>query len=229
MNFLCPLPTAAAFARVLSAVDALDLPPITDPGPPGGSLVPTGSSTEDLVPLPSELASWPAYNGVTGPRGDLPIRVRERVAEKLLQSQRLLPMGLRLALLDGWRSRRFQTTLVAHYGKSATDAGYVSSTANTNLVPPHTTGGAVDLTLAYDGRPLALGSDFDEFSSSAHLASLETSERRASPESLLRRLLFHIMINSGFAPYRIEWWHYSFGDQHWAARYSRSTVYGEHL
>jgi D-alanyl-D-alanine dipeptidase len=32
-----------------------------------------------------------------------------------------------------------------------------------------------------------------------------------------RKLLFDAMTKAGFINYPLEWWHYSFGDVHWAA------------
>jgi zinc D-Ala-D-Ala dipeptidase len=34
------------------------------------------------------------------------------------------------------------------------------------------------------------------------------------------------MVEAGFAPYQLEWWHFSFGDQNWAAYYGlESSLY----
>jgi len=48
-------------------------------------------------------------------------------------------------------------------------------------------------------------------------------------EGLLnRRLLCHAMTEEGFAPNPTEWWHYSYGDQMWAALTKNSEAfYGE--
>ena len=79
---------------------------------------------------------------------------------------------------------------------------------------PHTTGGAVDLTLGWDGKALAMGTDYDAFEEEA---ALDFYEDGADQRLLtLRRILFNAMTGAGFAPYWTEWWHWSFGDDKWA-------------
>jgi D-alanyl-D-alanine dipeptidase len=170
----------------------------------------------------------PAYDGKFVPQGDVPLRLRKSAVERLRSAHDLLPEGLDLVILDGWRSRAFQARLVAFYGDDAATSGYVSSATDKSLIPPHCTGGAIDLTLAVDGVALALGSDFDDFSPRAHLTALEREPMHGSLECLLRRLLYGVLVQVGFAPYQLEWWHFSFGDQHWAAYYGLdASIYGE--
>lgn len=121
-----------------------------------------------------------------------------------------LPQGLGLVLLDGWRSYAFQNELFDYYSmRSSRDiAGYVADPDSMELIPGHVTGGAVDLTLAHHGRPLAIGSDYDEFSDEAHLLSLE-GHLPLSREGVWRRYLGTLLGDAGFAPYPLEWWHWS--------------------
>jgi hypothetical protein len=58
-----------------------------------------------------------------------------------------LPRGFGLAVFDAWRPLALFTA--------------------EGDPPPHLTGGAVDLTLSWQGTPLALGTGFDDFSSRA--------------------------------------------------------------
>ena len=87
----------------------------------------------------------------------------------------------------------------------------------------HQTGGAVDVTLCdNNGIPLDMGSEYPikcpEMVTSYHLSSA-VNERR--------RLLCNAMYKEGFANYPGEWWHFSYGDQLWAAyRYKRCAIYG---
>lgn len=89
--------------------------------------------------------------------------------------------------------------------------------------PPHSTGAAVDLTIrARNGGMLSMGGDFDDVSLRSEVSFLELccpdhvpnepsftdEEARAN-----RRLLYHVMVDAGFAPNPNEWWHYSWEDQ----------------
>lgn len=201
--------------------------PIPDPGPPGGESAAVGDSLEPLVVVHDPLLVRPAYTGGTMPRGELPLRVRAGAARRLTAAQKRLPPPFQLVVLDGWRSVRFQQALVDYYGPHATAARYVAATDSEQLVAPHVTGGAVDVTLGWDGEALALGCGFDDFSARAGLTALERDDS-PSPERILRRILYVTLIDAGFAPYQLEWWHFSFGDQHWAAFCGRpQAIYGQ--
>lgn len=92
---------------------------------------------------------------------------------------------------------------------------------------PHTTGGAVDLTLCRDGIPLDMGTDFDDLSPMAHTAWLEEHPESVSEEARRnRRLLFHRMKAAGFINYCTEWWHYAYGERMWAYTHSTTPIYG---
>jgi D-alanyl-D-alanine dipeptidase len=88
---------------------------------------------------------------------------------------------------------------------------------------PHATGAAVDLTLRWtDGETLWMGSLFDDVTRLAardRFEFLDTenfsfSDREACAN---RRLLHWLMTEEGFAGHPDEWWHFSWGDQMWAA------------
>lgn len=91
-------------------------------------------------------------------------------------------------------------------------------------VAGHPTGGAVDLTLAMNGREIPMGGKIADFSQPELLptfSSLVTSE-----QAYWRLFLHNAMVAEGFAPFYGEWWHYSFGDREWAAFYGQSkTLY----
>lgn len=197
---------------------------IPKPPPTPSARPPFGHLPEPLVDLGESLAVFPAYDGSDGIQGHYPPLLRESAAARLLQAQENLPAPLRLAVLDAWRPVAFQTALVHHYGQTAASGGFVTITTDPGLVPPHVSGGAVDLTLDAGSGPLAIGSGFDEFSERAHLRSLEGP--KPNLDGVLRRILFWSMVEAGFAPYQLEWWHFSFGDQNWAAYYGlESSLY----
>ena len=86
------------------------------------------------------------------------------------------------------------------------------------LPPPHSTGGAVDLTIVNGaGIPLDMGSAIDECSPRSFpdhfaTATIETEQRYHQNRLLLRR----VMTQAGFSNHPQEWWHFSYGDQLWA-------------
>ncbi len=66
-----------------------------------------------------------------------------------------------------------------------------------------------------------MGSIFDDVTDIAHRDHFETatSEMRFSDEEARanRRLLHWLMHDEGFEGHPDEWWHFSYGDQLWAA------------
>jgi D-alanyl-D-alanine dipeptidase len=94
--------------------------------------------------------------------------------------------------------------------------------------PPHSTGAAVDLSLAdAAGKPLAMGSPIDaigDVSEPNHFAEVaaacsDSAERLQALEWHRRRqLLAAAMQAAGFEQHPNEWWHFSWGDQMWAWR-----------
>src|SRR5690606_40003770 len=86
---------------------------------------------------------------------------------------------------------------------------------------PHSTGGAVDLTLRWrGGESLFMGSLFADPSPVSHTAHFEALKGRLSfseeEARANRRLLYWLMREAGFASNPSEWWHFSYGDQMWA-------------
>jgi D-alanyl-D-alanine dipeptidase len=88
--------------------------------------------------------------------------------------------------------------------------------------PPHSTGGAVDLTLAdATGRLLAMGGAIDAIgpvSEPHHYAAAAAAApaSEAAHWQHRRTRLAAVMADAGFARHPNEWWHFSHGDQLWA-------------
>lgn len=169
----------------------------------------------------TQLPTLDAYDAL-GVLPARPVALRPQVTERLLRAADALPAGFGLVLLDGHRTIGEQQALLDHYARSGPIEGYVASTAADGMRPPHSTGGAVDLTLSWIGQPLALGTDFDAFSDDAHLRAFEGSDGEVRR---LRRLLATVMCDAGFAPYPLEWWHWSYGDDVWAAFNDSDAVF----
>jgi zinc D-Ala-D-Ala dipeptidase len=104
-----------------------------------------------------------------------------------------------LKLFDCYRPRPVQRKM----WEILPDPRYVG---NPDRGSDHNRGMAVDLTiLDRSGKPLDLGTHFDEFSTKAH-----HSYRQLSPQVLKNReLLKRTMIKVGFRPLDTEWWHYA--------------------
>jgi zinc D-Ala-D-Ala dipeptidase len=221
--------------------------PIVDPGEP-------------LLPLPSPLLRLEPhpYAQLGAPYGAeaCPFRLRQGVIERLLAAQAALQRNHPqwcLAIFDAWRPLRVQAFMVEHaiaelcreraidpeqqpeaYRQVLADVGRFWAPPNPDPTapPPHSTGAAVDLTLAcrVDQGPatlLEMGSQIDAIgavSEPDHFGD----RARLCPDAELRAtyLIWHghrqvlrqAMEGAGFVQHPNEWWHFSWGDQLWAWR-----------
>lgn len=133
-------------------------------------------------------------------RQEMPCLVNRSTGEKLDRASKILrKSGYALKIWDAWRPPEAHIAL----WNAVRDPKYV--------VPPskglswHCYGISIDLTLVkLDGTPVAMPSDFDEFSSRA--ASNYTG---GDPEIRKRvELLQSTMIGLGFRKIESEWWHF---------------------
>jgi D-alanyl-D-alanine dipeptidase len=166
--------------------------------------------------------------------------LRQTVADKLGHvNARAGQAGLELFLFDAWRPRAVQAYFhdvwmpreLKRRGSELEGAALTAEVERYWAAPtddeaspaPHATAAAVDLTLRWkDGEPLWMGSLFDDVTELAHrdrfenlapdFFSFSDEEARAN-----RRLLHWLMMEEGFAGHPDEWWHFSWGDQLWAA------------
>lgn len=194
-----------------------NLPPVTEP-----QLLLDEAEVADmgepLVLVEGTLPTFPVYARMPLRSRPADLLLRAAVLDRLVAADAALPDGWRLCLIDCWRSLEFQHELVSYYVAAVGKIdGYVSVPGGA-VPPPHTTGGAVDLTLAYQGIPLALGTDFDAFTPDAAPAYLESVQlgREAQAARDARRLLAHVLGGQGFAVNPFEWWHWEHGTHFWA-------------
>ncbi|KAF3889299.1 MULTISPECIES: M15 family metallopeptidase [Nostocales] len=168
--------------------------------------------------------------------------VREQVAHKLQRVQDNLGR-YRLKIWDTWRPRSLQAKLYDYYrsklafehpdwDKLRLDEEMTIFVArpDINLIPPHSTGGAVDITLVdQNGKELDMGTDFDHFGPEAASLYFESQQQERSAEICSnRRLLRSAMSAEGFRFDEFEWWHFDFGNQCWAAAFGYSfAIYDE--
>jgi len=216
------------------------------------SPIPIMEVGEPLVALPPGLWRLQPHPYVSlgapyGADGD-PFRLRSGVVERLVQVEedlRQIQPEFRLAIFDAWRPLAVQRFMVRHAlvvectrigvdpdqpsparDRVLAEVGrfWAPPSDDPSTPPPHSTGAAVDLTLANEsGIPLDMGGEIDaigpvsepEFHAEAALAD-------PGGEAALwhgrRQLLARVMAGAGFVQHPNEWWHFSWGDQLWAWR-----------
>ena len=151
--------------------------------------------------------------------------LRVDASARLNQVADSLPDGFGLAVFDAWRPLDLQAELYqAAYGTPGLPDGFVSPPdEDPTTPPPHLTGGTVDLTLTFDGTPLAPGAGFDDFTDRAATAALEGTP---GIDRDVRRMLYWAMRAQGFVVLDCEWWHFEFGTRRWAALTGNAPLYG---
>lgn len=209
------------------------------------------------------------YRGLYSlPHASNVICVRKSVAEKLVAAQKQLPKNQILIIYDGYRSNEIQQSLYDHYRKELeqifpdhTDAWlddetekYVTNpNAKTEHPAPHTTGGAVDISIielepiAYQQRndilKLAQSPDrdvklFNLIANSAQHLDFGAPFDHGDPEAALayyesfgpetarnnRRILYHLMESVGMKAFASEWWHYNAPETQMGARTSGARI-----
>lgn len=208
------------------SLEAPPLPELIEPSTMPTVCVPANYDHEPMVMLehrsirilsPYWHGGWPSARQAAF--------VRTGVATRLACVATSLPPGFGLAILDAWRSLELQREIYeAAYADSDLPQGFVSlPSADPTTPPPHLTGGAVDVTLTWEGHPLALGSGFDDFTDQARAMTFEDTPGRVRS---LRRLLFWAMQDQGFRAIDCEWWHFELGTRRWAALTGNSPWYG---
>ncbi len=152
---------------------------------------------------------------------------RETVARKIHEVADSLPSGYALLLLESYRSLESQTQKwnerKTHVKKENPQASEVEIDRLTRLgvafpsrSGPHQTGGAVDVSLLYEGKVVDMGTDWCEFNDLTPTAAKNLSPTYKSTRDILHKA----MKQAGFVNYPGEWWHFSYGDRMWTA-YSR--------
>lgn len=154
--------------------------------------------------------------------------VREGLAERLVRAARALPEGLRLAVVEGFRSRELQRRYFEEYYAELMEANRGADPERTRLLasryvappdgfPPHCCGAAVDLTLiGADGAEVDMGTAVNaspEESAGRCFFDADTIEPEARR---MRSVLRSVLVAVGLVNYPTEWWHWSWGDQYWA-------------
>lgn len=191
---------------------------------------------EDMVPLSANgiaIRHFDTEIPVTG-AGD--IYVRRGVMERLLQAQKnlaVLQPRAKLLVFYGYRSPDIQRK---SFDKIRRSMGYGTPLSDMEMeqihryvavpdVAGHPTGGAVDITLVDAiGEMVDMGTAPHAFERDSYSFSPFISKTCI----LNRQLLRTVMLQSGFAPFDGEWWHFSYGDREWACYWNKPHgIYGE--
>lgn len=162
------------------------------------------------------------------------IKVRSTVYEKLMQAQASLPDGLRLCLYEGYRSLTLQEKLFnamlervqtehPHWSqerifrKATALVSPVTHLNGIKNIPPHATGGAVDVYLVDKSLQLVdMGMHPKDWLTEKFLVS-ETTSSLISPQARQNRQIMSRSLEAvGFVNYPTEFWHWSYGDRYWA-------------
>lgn len=163
--------------------------------------------------------------------------VRVGVLDRLLRASDALPSGLRLVLVEGYRSVEHQRAyfdeqvarLRHEHPTLDEDARRRQTTAYVSApeLAPHCSGAAVDVTLAdASGGPLDMGTQVGD--SPLDCRDCFTHAPRLGDRVRRNRALLHaVMDQAGFVNYPTEWWHFSYGDHYWAFHTDRAAaLYG---
>jgi D-alanyl-D-alanine dipeptidase len=146
---------------------------------------------------PQNFTGRPIY------RADAEAWLHPDAAELLARAVELAEVQrLRLCIFDAFRPQAAQWALWHH----TPDPDFV---ADPRRGSPHSRGAAVDLTLLdTEGRPLDMGTPFDDFTAASHHGSTEIG----AAAQRNRLLLLGLMTAAGWDFYRNEWWHYQLFD-----------------
>jgi D-alanyl-D-alanine dipeptidase len=170
------------------------------------------------------IAEHPAYDG---------IYIRSELAKRLQVAASSLDDTYKLVIRAGHRpidvQHRILVDCADNYKRDHPEVSdaealehartYVSDPAIT--LPPHVCGGAVDVDVLdkATGQLLDFGSKVNEDNEKSFLYYPGLTPQQKSN----RLMLVTAMLEAGIASWRLEWWHFSYGDQHWAWFYGHEN------
>jgi D-alanyl-D-alanine dipeptidase len=159
-------------------------------------------------------------------------KIRQTVYKKLCEAQKLLPCGLRFQMNVGLRSLKVQARMFDEMRKemqkkfpqmnekelfleTSKFVAPVKSWEGNPNVPPHSTGGAIDLILIKnDGSSIDLGINLDDLYNEDFIRTDSTCISLKAREN--RNIMAKALLEVGFVNYPAEFWHWSYGDRRWA-------------
>ncbi|MCT9084759.1 M15 family metallopeptidase [Streptomyces fulvoviolaceus] len=166
------------------------------------------------------------------------IHLRQGVLDRLLHAHNLLPEGLRLLFVEGYRPPALQRRYFESYADELRgehpdwSADRLRAAASRYVSPPeiapHSAGAAVDLTLAAaDGRELDMGTPMNATPEESDGACYTDADNITDTARANRAVLGGALSAAGLVNYPTEWWHWSYGDRYWAlASGAPAALYG---
>ena len=186
---------------------------------------------EELILLPNEL--FFILNKSANIYG------RRTVIQKLLKVEKILEKkGFQIGVFEIYRDKITQKSMRAQeyehlkkeyplYSNEELEKILNRRVANTTRAVGggHQTGGALDLTLCTkEGIQLDMGTEYLEFNEKTKTCCKTLMKNQLKNRELLLKLMKRV----GFVNYPNEWWHFSYGDQMWAAyKYKGKAIYGD--
>jgi D-alanyl-D-alanine dipeptidase len=161
--------------------------------------------------------------------------LRAGVVERLVAAEALLPKGLQLLLIEGYRPPGLQRRYFEDYRlelraahpdwDEARSHAEASKFVSPPDVAPHQTGGAVDLTLCHDnGVELDLGTAVNASPQASGDRCFTGSRHITARAHELRGELGRVLTSVGLVNYPTEWWHWSYGERYWAHAHGFDTT-----
>jgi D-alanyl-D-alanine dipeptidase len=163
------------------------------------------------------------------PQHDGFVLLRTTVVDRLVVAQSLLPRGLRLLIVEGYRTPALQQAHLNAYredlrlGHADWPDDRIEAEASWYCAPPdaapHVTGAAVDLTLCTtDGVELSMGCAIHA-GPTASAGACATHAPALSPHARRHRAtLGAVLALVGMVNLPSAWWHWSYGDRYWCSR-----------
>jgi D-alanyl-D-alanine dipeptidase len=164
--------------------------------------------------------------------------LRKGAARRLRKAQQSLARGYHLVIWEAHRPLNVQKDMYNKYhtylktrnptwSEDRLESETRKFVAPPKGVPPHSTGGTVDLSIiGPDKNELDMGTKYLKFDEKTHMDFEELDEQ----VKLNRIQLTMVMEDAGFVNYPLEWWHWSYGDKYWAhVSGKRFSIYGSCL
>ncbi|MGW3271055.1 nitrilase-related carbon-nitrogen hydrolase [Streptomyces kronopolitis] len=193
---------------------------------PAVAAIPVKECGEPLVDIRTAAPALRVADDRHDARGHF-AHLRQGMVQRLLAAQELLPDGLRLRIVEGYRPPALQRRYFEEYAdelraafpdrdpqRRHQDASrYVSPPG----MAPHSAGGAVDLTLiTTDDAEVDMGTPINASPEESDGACYTGAPDLTPAARTHRRALSAALTAVGLVNYPTEWWHWSYGDRYWA-------------
>lgn len=186
--------------------------------------IPIKESNEPLV----DLRKFPNFFFDNRNKSKTFSLVRKSVADKLIEAQKNLPPKIHFLIIEGYRPVSLQKEYFQEYLKELRESypnwnkkkiyqEAIKYVAPSDIIPPHTTGGAIDLTLVTNkNKEIDMGTPLNASPDETRKTCFTFARNVSKISKKNRKILINAMSKAGFINYPTEWWHWSYGDRYWA-------------